>query len=167
MLSTYEAQYPEMEIRYGRELALDNKMLYAANRVEILANAWDGANVIGYVEPGKVIGKMDTWLKEDPAKGRGDWYIVLYPNTSVNGDRPYYINMGQARLGKKTLEEAGLSQEKTGGSILPLAGTLFSLYMASMTKNGAARFGWGLGAATGGAVLIKNLVKDIDLNPFG
>ena len=30
VLRTYEAQYPGMEIRYGRELALDNKLIHAA-----------------------------------------------------------------------------------------------------------------------------------------
>jgi sirohydrochlorin cobaltochelatase len=41
VLSTYEAQYPAMEIRYGRELALDGKLLRAAGaRIQ---EAIDGA----------------------------------------------------------------------------------------------------------------------------
>jgi sirohydrochlorin cobaltochelatase len=44
VLRTYEAQHPEMEIRYGRELAIDAKLLTAAGAriVEALAEAGDG-----------------------------------------------------------------------------------------------------------------------------
>jgi sirohydrochlorin cobaltochelatase len=44
VLRTYEAQHPEMEIRYGRELAIDTKLLTAAGaRIEeALTQAGDG-----------------------------------------------------------------------------------------------------------------------------
>jgi sirohydrochlorin cobaltochelatase len=44
VLRTYEAQHPEMEIRYGRELAIDAKLLTAAGAriAEALAEAGDG-----------------------------------------------------------------------------------------------------------------------------
>ena len=44
VLSTYEVRYPEMEIRYGRELGIDPKMMHAAaDRIQTALDQADQA----------------------------------------------------------------------------------------------------------------------------
>lgn len=83
-----------------------NKTLVAKSRVPIYRLPYDGAELLGYVEPGQTVGMVYAWLAADPAAGRSLLWWQFAP--AYGGSAYYYAPHQEGLYNVNSLKEQGV-----------------------------------------------------------
>lgn len=87
--------------------------MYAKQRVPIMQQPWDGAEVSRYIEPGNLVGIVDTYL--EPREGRSHLYWVFQDVFGLSYYTPHIPGMYDLEMlrlqGLLTIEEKDIMQD--------------------------------------------------------
>lgn len=81
-----------------------DKTLIAAKRIPVYRQAADGAEIVGYVDAGKPVGVVYSYLNPNPALNRSGLWWAFYPNSGMY----YYAPHNSADFSLSALKQQGV-----------------------------------------------------------